>query len=311
MTGNRPTAPGHRVASLTQGGDAPPAAVNGQHTSTRLVVVRHHTTVRATAAEGRPMPPTHPEHEDHPWTIEIPDHPKRTESRTYRASRKKTNELAATVTDLFFGPPRYEDHHGGGLWLKDADGWFIVRNIAGIEWSAQFCADPAKVDRLRVNARRLYAAFPEVVTELGIRELLDTPITDAKGVAQWTDSLCNASLPYPRAFHQGVLPKSGTGGVHHYPSPIAEIALFKHDDFNLWVADGDIEVAVVPVSERGSGDGRTRVLYSARSEQPGSSPLAALQAGIGVAGVEEVDTDPTILPADHPVSISAYAQQNG
>jgi hypothetical protein len=258
------------------------------------------------------MPPTHQEHEDHPWTIEIPDHPKRTESTTYVASRKTTNALARTIGDLIYGPPSYEDHHGGGLWLKDADGWFIVRNIAGIEWSAQFCADPAKVDQLRINARRLYAAFPEAVTELGIRELLDTPITDAAGIARWTDSICNASLPLPKAFHQGILPAAVTGGVHHYPSPIAEIALFKQDDFNLWVTDGNVQVAVVPVSARGSGDGRTRVLYSARREPPAASPLATLQAGVAAAGVGvEAETDPTILPADHPVSVSAYARQNG
>src|SRR5712692_9397866 len=48
-----------------------------------------------------------------------------------------------------------------GLWLKDAAGWFLVRNLCGIEWSAQFCADPAKVDQLRQAAKRLYARFPE------------------------------------------------------------------------------------------------------------------------------------------------------
>ena len=111
----------------------------------------------------------------------------------------------------------------------------LVRNVVGIEWSAQFCADPAKVDRLRVNARRLYAGFPEAAEELGIRGLLDTPITDAAGVQRWTDSICNASVPLPAALHTGVLPGAKTGGIHHYPSPIAEIALIKRDDFDLWV----------------------------------------------------------------------------
>ena len=132
---------------------------------------------------------SHTEREDHGWTRNIPDHPPRTDSADYVRSRTRMNAMAHGVSPFFYGPPDYEDHHGGGLWLKDDDGWFIVRNVAGIEWSAQFCADPAKVDQLRLNARRLYAAFPDAVAELGIRDLLDTPIVDAAGVAVWTDSI--------------------------------------------------------------------------------------------------------------------------
>ena len=43
----------------------------------------------------------------------------------------------------------------------------MVRNLAGIEWSAQFCADPAKVDLLRQNAKRLYDLLaPDTKQEL-------------------------------------------------------------------------------------------------------------------------------------------------
>lgn len=203
---------------------------------------------------------------DHPWKQRIPEHPRRSETRAYRSSRKATNEHAKSEDEWFYGEAPYECHHGGGLWLKDEDGWFVVRNLAGIEWSAQFCADPKKVDALRVNARRIYAAFPEAVEELGIRELLDTPITDAAGVARWTDSICNASLALPQPLHTGVLPKFG--GIHHYPSPVAEIALFKYDDFELWqVDDEDKAVAVVPVAPRGSGDATTALFYA----EPGSA----------------------------------------
>jgi hypothetical protein len=214
---------------------------------------------------------THEEHEDHPWTRRIPSHPERTETSIYRNSRKHMNEMAGEIDPFFYGPPKYEDHHGGGLWLKDEDGWFLVRNIAGMEWSAQFCADPAKVDRLRLNARRLYAAFPEVVEELKIRELLDTPITDADGVEAWTDSICNASVPLPRLIHQGVLPEAG--GIHHYPAPVAEIAFFKYDDFDLWVTDDEgNEAAVVPVARRGSDDGRVRALHVRLAEPTETQP---------------------------------------
>jgi hypothetical protein len=138
---------------------------------------------------------THQEHEDHPWTIVIPDHPPRSDSPEYKHSRATMNRIARNVDGFYYGQAPYQDHHGGGLWLLDDDGWFLVRNLAGIEWASQFCADPAKVDKLRVNARRIYAGFPKAVAALGIRELLDTPITDAAGVARWTDSICNTSVP--------------------------------------------------------------------------------------------------------------------
>jgi hypothetical protein len=262
----------------------------------------------------------HVEHEDHPWTIQIPDHPRRTESAEYVASRRTMNRIAREAGGVFFGPAPYQDHHGGGLWLKDADGWFLVRNLVGIEWSAQFCADPAKVDQLRLNARRLYATYPDAVAELGIRDLLDTPITDAEGVARWTDSICNASLPLPAPFHTGVLPHAPTGGVHHYPTPIAEIELIKRDDFNLWVEtpEGDL-AAVVPVAPPGSGDGRTRLMFAATPftvSVPG--PIERLTGGptfggpigapdIGPPGRE--DQDDAILSADNPLSLEAFARQ--
>lgn len=151
----------------------------------------------------------HTEHEDHPWTIEIPDHPQRTDSPAYVLSRKIMNSIVP-AKDWFMGAEPYQDHHGGGLWLKDEEGWFMVKNLAGIEWSSQFCADPKKVDILRQNAKRLYAKFPlttQAFKEMGfdVDELLNTPITDDKGVAAWTDSICNASVPLPAPGHTGVL----------------------------------------------------------------------------------------------------------
>jgi len=241
----------------------------------------------------------HQEHEDQPWTINIPGHPVRSDSPEYVQSRRAMNGMAALVSNLIYGQPPYEDHHGGGLWLKDAQGWFLVRNLAGMEWSSQFCADPAKVDVLRQNAKRLYAAFPEAAQELGIQQLLDTPITDAAGVARWTDSICNASVPLPTSAHTGVLPAGG--GVHHYPSPIIEIAFFKRDDFRLWVTDQQGNpAAVAPVSPPGSGDGRVHVLYAA----PGSD-LA------GQVSQSEAQGQPLILDPSHPLAQQAFAQQTG
>ena len=247
------------------------------------------------------MADEHTETEDKPWQIEIPDHPRRSDSPEYVASRKQMNELAreaaASSDGLIYGSAPYQDHHGGGLWLKDDGGWFVLKNTAGLEWSSQFCADPAKVDMIRRNAQRLYAAFPGTAEELGIAGLLNTPITDAAGVAKWTDSICNASVPLSPGMHTGTPPPEG--GVHHYPTPVTDIQLFKHDDFTLWVTDEEGNpAAVLPVSHRGSGDRRVHVAYA----HPGSK-LHAEHHKHRETGTLHV------LEADHPLAQQAFAQQ--
>ena len=291
----------------------------------------------------------HTESEAHSWTVDIPAHPVRQDSPEYVAARTLMNQLAGQSAGLVYGPGPYQDHHGGSLWLKDATGWFMVRNLAGIEWSAQFCADPAKVDLLRQNARRLYAMIaPEVAQQLDPDGLLNAPITDAAGVARWTDSIFNAGVPLHPGFHTGVIPGAGSdgaaaadgsdgaspadgsaaaagstgaapsgaaaaggpadapgtadpepGGVHHYPTPIADIQLFKYDDFQLWVSDAEGNpAAVAPVSKRGSGDASVHVLYTT----PGSQ--LAQQA----AQAESANA-PLILGPDHPISRQAFSRQ--
>src|SRR5207237_5195961 len=136
----------------------------------------------------------HPLHEDQPWTMWIATHIKRKDSPSYVRSRRNMNMIVASNKSFFYGAKPYQDHHGGGLWLKDDEGWFMVRNLAGMEWSSQFCADPAKVDGLRQIAQRLYARFPEAAAELKIEGLLSKEIKTAKDVAAWTDSICNASV---------------------------------------------------------------------------------------------------------------------
>jgi hypothetical protein len=259
----------------------------------------------------RPNAPTHSESETNPWAINVPGHPLRQDSPEYVAARKKMNEIAAQSKGLVYGPGPFEDHHGGALWLKDAQGWFMVRNCAGIEWSAQFCADPAKVDLLRQNAKRLYDLLaPEIKQELDPSGLLDAPITDAAGVARWTDSIFNAGVPLHPGFHTGVLPAGGAqgsaaaadpqpGGVHHYPTPIADIQLFKYDDFQLWVTDQQGNpAAVAPMDRRGSGNASVHVLYATPGSQLDQEKQAAERAGA-----------PLVLGADHPLSRQAYQKQ--
>ena len=280
--------------------------------------------------------PVHSESETHSWNINVPDHPNRADSPEYVAARTKMNQIAAGTTGLVYGSPPFQDHHGSALWLKDAQGWFLVRNLAGIEWSAQFCADPAKVDLLRQNAKRLYDLLaPGIKQELDPDGLLDTPIQDAAGVAKWTDSIFNAGVPLQQSFHTGVLPQGGTqasgpaaddsqdaqasapaasqpsatagpsaagqdpAGVHHYPTPIVDIQLFKYDDFQLWVTDAQGNpAAVAPVSPRGSGNASVHVLFAT----PGSELAAQKQAA-------ESANKPLILGPDHPLSRQAYTNQ--
>jgi hypothetical protein len=250
--------------------------------------------------------PVHPESEDHKWGINVPDHPTRADSPEYVAARKQMNEIAAGTTGLIYGSPPFQDHHGGALWLKDDQGWFLVRNLAGIEWSAQFCANPAKVDLLRQNAKRLYDLLrPEIKQQLDPGGLLDTPIQDAAGVAKWTDSIFNAGVPLQPTFHTGVLPGQAPAGsqvpagVHHYPTPIADIQLFKYDDFQLWVTDPQGNpAAVAPVAPRGSGNASVHVLYAT----PGSELAQQKQAA-------ETSNAPLVLGPDHPISQQAYINQ--
>lgn len=195
-----------------------------------------------------------------------------------------------------------QDHHGGGLWAWEGDDPahgepFMVLNVAGAEWSSQFCADPRRLDLIRRNAALFYTGFPRSAGALGIRALLDTPIADAAAVATWVDSLCNASVPLPAAMHTGVLPAGA--GYHHYPKPIVDINLFKRDDFTLFVPDGQGgHVAVAPVAPRGSGAGEVQVLYAAPSTALGKAHHVAHHAGKAL-----------VLPADSPEARAAFRRQ--
>jgi hypothetical protein len=239
-----------------------------------------------------------------PVTYKTSGHPPRADSPTYKVSRSVLDTIRSSLEDWYFPGTQYQDHHGGGLWMNDGKGWFFVRNLVGIEWSGQFCADPKKVDVLRQNAQRLYARFPEsfeAFDKLGIdlKKLLNTPITDAAGVGEWTDSICNASVPLPQVLHTGFVPKGG--GVHNYPTPVTDIDRFRYDDFQLWVTDSQGQpAAVVPVSPRGSGDSRVRVVNSTAGTKLYRKHVAA-----------ESKQQYLELPGDHPLAKQAFKKQKG
>jgi hypothetical protein len=260
----------------------------------------------------------HTEREDHPWEINIPDHPKRADSAAYIVSRKLMNNIVSEVRDFYLGiETPYQDHHGGGLWVKDDDGWLFIKNLAGIEWSQQFYADPAKVDRLRQFAQRIYKAFPQSIPALKqlvhgevypLEQILEEKIETQEQVARWVDSIFNASVPLSARRHTGVIEPNGhqasapgvEGGVHHYPTPITDIQLFKHDDFQLWVVDHEGELAAVtPAHPRGSGRSEVNVAYATPGTQLQRRWIAAHQRGQRLE-----------LSGDHPLARQAFAAQN-
>jgi Family of unknown function (DUF6424) len=77
----------------------------------------------------------------------------------------------------------------------DDSGWLGLTLPLGIEWPAQFFADPAKVDRLRQLAARVVAAFPATpagYVDAGYtigEQLLARSITTADDVLAWTEQV--------------------------------------------------------------------------------------------------------------------------
>ncbi|MFJ8025856.1 DUF6424 family protein [Streptomyces sp. NPDC096311] len=251
------------------------------------------------------------ESENHPWKIQLVDHPPRFESTYFQAAKKAAHKILAEMSDdndLPYGPrppgaEHWEMHHGGSLWVKGASGWRMYRARVGIEWSMQFCSDPAKVDRLRQEAAELIDAFPDTLPALGklgykgAEELLRTPITDADGVERWTDSLFNACVPMSHGNHQGILPK--VPGEHHYPWPVKGADFVRYEDFQLWVnlPDGT-HGAVAPVDRRGSGDGHVRLVHAPEGTTAGDTLATAQSLG-----------KMAVFPANSTVALQAFRQQ--
>jgi hypothetical protein len=208
------------------------------------------------------------------WSINVPNHAPRADSLDFMRARTVANRLARESPGFFYGQPPYQVHHGGGLWVYENDDPekgkpVLVRNLFGMTWSSQFCADPARVDVARQTARRLYARFPRSAAALDLRTLLDTPITDAAGVATWTDSLCNASIPLTPEMHMGVIPRGS--GIHHYPARVAQIPHFLRAGLNIWATDpgSGRHVAVIPTGLPDSPDGRVALFYAPADTEMG------------------------------------------
>ena len=259
----------------------------------------------APATSAEPSDGTHRESESFPWEIRLVDHPPRSESGAFRAAKRAARRILAEIRteDLPYGSGPWEMHHGGSIWVKGERGWRMYRARVGIEWSMQFCADPARVDRLRLDAAELVDAFPltlPALNDLGYEhaeELLHNKVTDADGVGSWTDSLFNACVPLSHDNHQGILPS--VPGEHHYPWPVKGADFIKYDDFQLWVTLPDgTHAAVTPLGRRDSGDGHLRLVY-ARHGSRAADAIAAAQASGRMA----------TLPPDSDLALQAFKQQ--
>ena len=260
-------------------------------------------------------PGTHVEHETDDWSVSIPDHPGRTESEAFRRAKDALHKILAAVRAQQDGSPliasvagsgAVQAHHAGSLWVFAGGSWSLLLNTCGVEWSAQWAADPERVDLLRRNAAQLYARFPETLDELErlgygeARQIISEPVTDAAGVARWTDSLFNSCVPLTAGLHQAYpSAQKQVAGWHHVPKSIWDQQITRRADFQLWVQDSEGHpAAVVPVAPRGSGDGRVAVLWA----HPGSA-LHRAHEHVTSQG------QPHILPADHALARQAFAAQ--
>jgi hypothetical protein len=88
--------------------------------------------------------------------------------------------------------------------------------------------------------------------------------------------------------------------VHNYPETMCAIPRVMRSDFIPFHVDAATRTAVVvvPVAPRGSGDGRTRLVFAERGH-----PLAARKAAAKKAGKA------LILSAENPLSRKAFAKQ--
>ena len=299
-----------------------PAKKPGKRAQPAKRPARRAASPTAKKAAGGGVGGVHSLHEDNPWTIDYDGHDPRKDSPLYTRSRKLLTQITQSTSrgnggpPWFFGAGPWEDHHGGGLWAYGSKGWFYVRNYAGMEWASQFCADPSLVDRLRQNAVLFYEGFPNTEKQLlaldptyPFKQILTTPIKTDTDVAQWTDSIFNASMPLPKGRHTGV-PKDAEistdlhHGVHHYPTPIWDIELFKRADFTLWVKDPQGKpAAVVPVHPRGAPKsepnyGKVAVAYATPGTKLHDQLLAAQKNGNSL-----------VADAGHPMAKQAFAKQ--
>jgi hypothetical protein len=256
---------------------------------------------------------THVVSEDNPWSEKIPDHGGRVETKAFGQAKATLHKIISLVLKGFPfyavqpGPGNVQAHHGGSIWLLDEVGWFLVLNMAGIEYSGQFLSDPRLVDELRQNAQRTVAAFPKTLPGLAAlgypdaKRILETPVVDAKTISDFVDSIWNSCVPLPAGYHTGQLSvKAQFAGQHHYPKAVTDLQHVKWADFAMWVVDpgSGLPAAVAPIAPRGSGVATVKVEYAMPGTALSAAHMAARAKGKAL-----------LLPPDHPIAQQAFAAQ--
>jgi len=204
-------------------------------------------------------------------TANVEGHAARTDSAEFTSSRNALHKILQEMGGRsYYGPQPVQAHHGGSIWVHDGSTWRMYQNLAGIEWSGQFCADPKKVDLLRQNADALVEKFPATMPNLerigyhDAEKILNTPIVDAKGISLFVDSLFNACVPLPQPVHTGAISATDThaAGKHTYPTPNDDTVFFCRGDFNPFVYDPKSKATyhVTPMATEGPDAKRVRVL---------------------------------------------------
>jgi hypothetical protein len=134
-----------------------------------------------------------------------------------------------------------------------------------------------------------------------------TPAKKTKSTAGKSTSIFNASVPLAQTRHTGVVnpgAKGGTphieGGVHHYPTPITDIQLFKRDDFQLGFSTiRNNRRLWCPRGSAGRGKANVGVAYAT----PGTELHKKLVAAHSKGKYLHVD-------ASHSMAKQAFAAQN-
>ncbi|MDX6670765.1 MAG: hypothetical protein QOI91_1128 [Solirubrobacteraceae bacterium] len=242
------------------------------------------------------------EHVGDPVDLITADHPPRSDSPEYRASRKTLMEKYGGGCFICDGPidlshPEVEDakglqdHHGGGIYVQFGGRPVLVAlGTLQLEWSEGWGADAAVVAGMVANTNTLLKQLKEPT--------YDEPITDTKSVMAYVDSIFNANVKLCAAHHIGhpaqkSLDRRGheAVGIHNVPLPVLLYQLFC--DWEHWdmFAGTTGTLAVAPDSRR---PGAAVVLHVDAAH----SDRKIVEAGI--------EGKQVILPPDHPACKAAH-----